>query len=413
LDSVDLERRVILIQFLGLLNDPRVVVPILKSGRDEAVEDLAEATLQSLAALLPLALERVWNELDEDLKIRACAALARDSGEVADRLLGDALANGGIQLRCVAADAIGRGGFFDRLPELVRRLESSARTDDVESDEEVIAIGRAIVELAEHPEAVHTGIDVHLIEILSSRLAGAAEPVRLAIAKVLGRLGRDQDQDIIRYLLKDESAAVRRAAVHALARFDFERSVDALRLAMGDEASMVRIAAATVLGNSNRPEAVEPLARQMEDEDPRVVAVATRSIGRLYRGLGGDLEQAKDLIEHALSCEALVALAAIEALTDVGGEMAAELVVPTLQRPEADVVRSGVACLGAFADRDALAEILPLVAHPDWSVRAEAVQVFADRRYRKGLPALLRRLEVEDDAFVREVILRTVERLED
>ena len=252
---------------------------------------------------------------------------------------------------------------------------------------------------------------MHLIEVLSSRLAGAAEQQNHHDGE--DQATWDQDQGIIGYLLKDESAAVRRAAVQALARFEFERATDALRLAMGDEASIVRIAAATVLGNSNRPEALEPLARQMGDEDPRVVAVAMRSIGRLYRGQRGDPGEAKALIEHALSCEAMVALAAIEALMDMGGEIAAELVTQTLKRPEADVVRSGVACFGAFADLAALAEIQPLVAHPDWSVRAEAVQVFADRRYRAGLPALLRRLEVEDDPFVREVILRTVERLED
>ena len=46
-------------------------------------------------------------------------------------------------------------------------------------------------------------------------------------------------------------------------------------------------------------------------------------------------------------------------------------------------------------------------------MRAEVVQVLSDRAYRKGLPALMRRLEVEDDAFVREAILRAIERLEE
>ena len=56
---------------------------------------------------------------------------------------------------------------------------------------------------------------------------------------------------------------------------------------------------------------------------------------------------------------------------------------------------------------------MPLVAHSDWSVRAAAVQVLSDRSVRKGLPNLLRRLEVEEDAFVREAILSAVERLEE
>jgi HEAT repeat protein len=218
---------------------------------------------------------------------------------------------------------------------------------------------------------------------------------------------------IIGYLLKDESASVRRAAVQALPRFTFENCRDALRLALVDEASVVRIAAATVLGNSGCLEAVEDLSRQMGDEDPRVVAVAVRSVGRLYRGRSSEIGEVKRLIENALAQEAVVALAGIEALMEVGGEVAAELGQRTLQRPEPDVVRSGLACVGAYGDVESLVDILPLVAHADWSVRAEAVQVLSKRSYRKSLPTLLRRLEVEDDAFVREAILRAVERLEE
>ncbi|MBY0401175.1 HEAT repeat domain-containing protein, partial [Myxococcota bacterium] len=57
-----------------------------------------------------------------------------------------------------------------------------------------------------------------------------------------------------------------------------------------------------------------------------------------------------------------------------------------------------------------LATLLP---HPDWSVRAEAVQALAARRFRRALPDLLRRLEVEDDSYVREALLGAARRLEE
>ena len=98
---------------------------------------------------------------------------------------------------------------------------------------------------------------------------------------------------------------------------------------------------------------------------------------------------------------------------EVGGDSAGRLALMGLPRPEADVVRAAVACVGAHADDRSLAEILPIVAHEDWAVRAEVVQTISDRSFRKGLPTLLRRLEVEDDAFVREAILRAVGRLEE
>lgn len=125
------------------------------------------------------------------------------------------------------------------------------------------------------------------------------------------------------------------------------------------------------------------------------------------------MTEARAMLESALAADPIVALAGIEALMEVGGDVAAELVRPALRRSEPDVVRSAVACLGAHASPDALTEIPELLSHADWSVRAEAVQVLSDRSVRKGLPSLLRRLEVEDDSFVREAILRAVERLEE
>jgi HEAT repeat protein len=72
-----------------------------------------------------------------------------------------------------------------------------------------------------------------------------------------------------------------------------------------------------------------------------------------------------------------------------------------------------VACLGAHGVEEDLTEAIRLVSHLDWSVRAEIAQVLSERGHRKSLPALLRRLEVEDDAFVRQVILRAIGRLEE
>ena len=61
---------------------------------------------------------------------------------------------------------------------------------------------------------------------------------------------------------------------------------------------------------------------------------------------------------------------------------------------------------------DLVERLLPLVSHPDWSVRAEAIQTLADRGTAKAVPAILRRLETEQDEFVRTVTLRALERLE-
>jgi HEAT repeat protein len=46
-------------------------------------------------------------------------------------------------------------------------------------------------------------------------------------------------------------------------------------------------------------------------------------------------------------------------------------------------------------------------------VRAEAVQILADRSVVAAVPAILRRLETEQDDFVRDAILRALRKLEE
>ena len=413
LETADLGHQLVLIQFLGMLEDPRVVLPILETGRDEAISEVAQATLEPMGELVSGALAPVWDDLDDGLKGRACSILGRIGGESAERLLATSLDSWDGQIRCRAASAIGDGGFFGLVPNLVRRLESAAKSDDFEAEDEIGILVAAIVRLAEHPEATEAGVDVELVEVLSSRLGGAPEPVRLAIAQVLARLGREQDEDVIDYLLKDESPAVRRAAVGALARFNFEKTRDVLRLALADEATIVRTEAARVLGASGRPEAVSELRQLAEDEDPKVVAVAVRSLGRLFDEECVESHEIYESIGSALEAGPIVALAGFDALREMGGERAGALARGALSHSEPDVVRAAVACLGAHGLENDLIEIIPFAGHADWSVRAEVAEVLSARGMRKGLPALLRRLELEDDAFVRQVVLRAIGRLEE
>jgi HEAT repeat protein len=411
LDGADLTTRLVLIQFLGLLEDARAVVPILLAGRDEAVEELADTTLEGLGGLVPEAFEACWNELDTALRSRACTILGRIGGECAERLLADAVASPDTELRCRAASALAEGEFLGRVPDLVRCLEAAAQNDGRDGGDEAEAIAAAIVDLAERSAAAASGVEFELVDLLESRLNGAAESVRLAIAQVLARVGREQDAEVIDLLLKDESPAVRRAAVRALARFDFERVRDAIRLSLADESSLVRIEAAKVLGESGRPEAIDELRGSLGDEDPRVVAVAIRAIGRLYRGVDTPSAEITAFVSNALTSEPDVALAGFDALVEIGGAEAGRLAATALRRPEPDVVRAAVACLGVHGSDDDLTEAIPLVAHADWSVRAEVARALAERGHRKSLPALRRRLEVEDDAFVREAIVAAIGKL--
>jgi HEAT repeat protein len=237
--------------------------------------------------------------------------------------------------------------------------------------------------------------------------------VRLAIAKVLGCIGRHEDVELLELLLKDPSALVRRAAVDALARIDPGAAAEPLRLALADESAPVRIAAAAALGASESDAVIDDLRRLAADDDPRVRAAAVRAIGtRFGRSSQPERrERALAALDAALADDALVALGAVEALLEIGGQEAARA-AGLLARPEPELVKQAVACLARHAAAPTLEALLPLTAHPDWAVRAEAIGALGDRGVVRAVPSILRRLETEQDEFVRGVILRALERLE-
>ena len=150
-----------------------------------------------------------------------------------------------------------------------------------------------------------------------------------------------------------------------------------------------------------------------DDEDPDVRAAAVRSVGLRFAALSDEKQRplVMKLIDAALDDEAVVALAAVETLREMGGPVA-EHASRILDRTEPELVQEAVRCIGAHGDASCLLSLLPLVSHPNWTVRAETIQVLSDRGAAKGVPSILRCLETEQDNFVRDTILRALDRLE-
>lgn len=409
----DVTRRAALVQFLGIVADERTVEPLLRAGRDEALRSLVDETLVALGPVTVSALARVWGGLEVDLEMRACPILGRIGGARAEALLVQSLQGERTSAAECAAQALGEGGDFGRMTDLVRRLERASTHPEAEALELVERLIAAIAQLAERAESADPGVHVQLVEVLVSRLGGASTALRVAIARVLARIGRPEDADVIEYLAKDASPLVRRASVQAFVRLPEERARAAARLALGDEASGVRIAAVGVLGASDDRDALDDLARLASDGDSRVAAAAVRAAGALLDRRGQGIGEGRAWLERALGREPTVALAALESLMRIGGPVVAAAAASALARPEAEVVQSAAACLARHAPPDALAALVPLVSHEDWAVRAEVIQALAARRHRSALPALLRRLEVEQDAFVRDALLAAARRLEE
>ena len=413
LPEADLSMKLILIQFLGIVATPSAVMPILLAGRDEALSGSALSTLESLGDVAEEIIDAEWSELDADARRDACLFFGGIDGERSAARLLSSLEHPSSDVRSTAARSIGRRGLASGLAPLVVQLAAAAAEDDFEAEEELEAITDGLIALAAPGPKTGTAVTARAIELLTACLDRAAESVRIAVATVIGRIGRPEDSQIVSFLMKDASSSVRRASLEALARLEPGTAAEPLRLALADESPMVRIAAARALGASESVEVVDDLRRLADDEDSGVRAAAVRSVVFRFSQSSTDRSRGEMLqvIDAALADEPPVALAAIEALCEVGG-IAAERAVGILERPEPELVRAAIRCIGLHSDSDGLEALFPLIGHPDWSVRAEAIQTIADRRLIRGVPSILRRLDVEQDDFVRDVTLSALKRLE-
>jgi HEAT repeat protein len=409
LEDADPSTGLVLVQFLGLQANPLVALPILRAGRDEALAQVALAGLETLDCVAERAIDEAWDELGVEERHAACVFFGRSRGPHSAERLRVALEDEDSAVRAAAARSIGARLLVSAAPKLVERLERAAQCEDLDGEHECVAVNEALVALAVAPgETAADQIVDHLGPLL-----GRAQPVRLAAARVLGGMGRPCDADLVALLLRDASGAVRRAAVEALARLDPETTAEPLRLAVADESSEVRLAAAAALDDSGSDEVFDDLRRLAADDDTRVRARAVTAIVRRFSS-AAEAERrisALGVLDDALRDEAPVALAAVEAARAAGGEAACGA-RSLLSRDEPDLVREAVRCLGAHAAADELSSLVPLVGHLDWSVRAEAIHTLAERRVRRAVPAILRRLETEQDEFVRGEMLRALERLE-
>jgi len=413
LSEADLSMQLVLIQFLGIVAAPDAVVPILMAGRDEALAEAALSTLESLGGVAEEVIDAQWSELDAGSRRAACLLFGRTRGEASAARLLSSLGDPSSDVRSAAARSIGSRGIQSGIAPLVVRLAAAAAEDDFDAEEELAAITDGLIGLAAPRAGTESDLTARAVALLTRCLDGASESVRLAVATVIGRIGRSEDSQIVSFLLKDASSSVRRASVEALARLEPGTAAEPLLLALADESPMVRIAAARALGASESAAVVDDLRRLTDDEDPGVRAAAVRSVVLRFSQTATDRGRSEMLqvVDAALADRAPVALAAIEALCEVGGSTA-ERAVEILERPEPELVRAAIRCIGLHLDSDILEVLFPLIGHPDWSVRAEAIQTVADRRLVRGLPAILRGLELERDEFVRDVTLSALKRLE-
>lgn len=405
--SGPLAARLAVVQLLGLVADASAVPALLEAAGDEALTEVALASLHTMGESAVRPCTESWDALSTEARAVACRLLSQIETSEARAILSRALRGADFEVRAPAAEALGIHAAAEAVPDLVVLLERATDAEEPwrDTEERAAAIGALETIGRAHPDVV--------LEAISEDLRRRSEGFRLAAAELLVRVGRPEDATRLDLLTSDPSPAVRRAAVSGLAEVMSEPPLETLQLALADEDAGVRIGAAGALAAWGGASVLTDLAHLTTDGDERVRAAAVRALGRWCQNGGSDQrESVLVVVEEALGQGGSAAMAGLEVLRELGGADSVALAAGMLSGTDGGLVEAAIGCIGEHADVETLNELLPLLSHEQWVVRASAVDVFAARGMESTVPALLRRLESETDEFVRDAILGALDRLE-
>jgi HEAT repeat protein len=286
--------------------------------------------------------------------------------------------------------------------------------------------------------------DVRAVKPLVLALGDENYVVRGSAARALGNLGLPKAVASVEPLfaqLLDEEHFVQQETRRALRRLAGLQSLDSFIAALDDRHPSVRLTAFTILSSLNIRKARLALTSVLGDTDervlgevlfvfkgmgqsdldvllrrallhsdnPRVQKNAARLAGELQLGSTMDL-LADLLISHGgtpdLRQEASLALAAMKVKMDV----------PALALQAKSEDRSArnraIVLLGLHGGEQAVEVLVSLLGHADSMVRRRTVFALGDSRNPSALPALRRLRQAEDDKRLRQIIERTIRKIE-
>ncbi len=409
LDDAPPSGRLYAIQFAALIGTPDAARSLAQSGLDAAVADTARTALSALGAALPSALAQAWGQLSAAERAFACSALAAcGAPAAAERMLCTTLLDPSSEVRAAAARVLAECGTATSFGDLFARLaQDDPRATRENAEDEADALVLAIVQLAEREGCEATDAVIALIE---ERLIGGGENARSASARLLGRVARPADASLLRGLLADPSDRVRRRAVEAIARIG-PSGAELLRVALADESPSVRSGAAQIVAEIDLEDADDDLAALAADRDGRVRGAVMSALAQRV-ATPETRARSLALLAAGLRSDGVVALAALASLQRIGGFDAAAIAALGLRSPEPEIVERAAACVGAHGGPAMRGELIGLLAHPAWPVRARAARELADQRAAAAVPHLHARLGEERDEFVRDALLAALASLE-
>jgi HEAT repeat protein len=208
--------------------------------------------------------------------------------------------------------------------------------------------------------------------------------------------------------LKDEDAVVRKRAISLMSSGYHHEFQKFLIAAIADEDSGVREMAAKALASYSAPEVLEALFASSSDDDLWVRVAAFESLAKL------EAENAVEIFEKQFEKENPIGKTALlKGLGHFRTPKSREILLKALNSEDAEIRKAVCESLGIFNESDIVFRLFTLMQNDaDWTVRAAAIRALSAIRPFRLQEALLERLQLDPDPYVRKEILKCLQKLE-
>ncbi len=222
------------------------------------------------------------------------------------------------------------------------------------------------------------------------------------------RLDGESAFSLLFQALKDEDALVRKKAISLMSTGYHHEFQKFLIGALADEDSGVREMAAKALASYSAPEVLEALLASASDDDLWVRVAVFESMAVL------EAENAVEVFKKQFEKENPIGQTALlKGFGRFRTSKSREILLKALNSEDAEIRKTVCESLGIFNESDIVFRLFTLMQNdPDWPVRAAAIRSLTAIRPFRLQEALLERLQVDPDPFVRKEILNSLQKLE-
>ena len=359
--------RIAIAKVLGWLGDESAVVALIDLLEEEATREAAAGALRRLGAKAnPLLVAAI--RMGDSAKRERLLPLLGHGGFGAESLAA-CLSDREPAVRALACEALARRGDTALVPMIFRLIgDPNPRVSQAAS------------------AAIHSLGSLETKKLALEEARSSDVRVRRAALRILGYFGYPEALELLIEAMNDEDERSRESAIAGLPLIDDPRARQALVAAAGHAEAKSRASAMRALGQTSRSEPVVAVLRAgVHDPDPWVRYYACQSLAKLK------VDGITEALVHLMDDEAgQVRVGAVEALAQIGDELALSALSRAASSTDDDISRAALVGLGIARDPRTIPLVRDALASVDPSTRLVAVSVLAEFDAPEVVPLLAR-----------------------